>query len=270
MGSLFGMNFEKEGKGVPEDGSREMAFFRFFKIIKRKFWEMIRINMMQVICSLPAFVIGAFILSYMYFGFLQNEVEYDLAFRIITGFMIVSMQLVTIGPLHAGFIYTMRNYAREENVFVWSDFIKGIRENWKRAAIVSIIEMAVMFICSYMYMFYNVKADELGMISEVCKVITIILVIIYAMMHIYIYPMMVTLDLNIRQIYGNALRFAIAKFIPNIAIIGVIVILDLIIFVNIIAGLFIILLAGYSLTGFLSTFYAYGAIDKYIIQKIKT
>ena len=97
------------------------------------------------------------------------------------------------------------------------------------------------------------------------------LVLLYAMMHLYIYPMMVTLDLNVKQLYGNAWRFAIGKFIPNLLIVALLVGFDVLIFyVSAYFGMIIISIIGYSLTGFFATFYAYPAIDRYIIQKVKS
>lgn len=270
MSNLFGIDYEKAGKGVPEDGSREGGFLRFFKIIQRKFWAMIRVNLLQVLFSLPAFGFSVLLLSYMYVPVTPDNLDFDFSLRIFIGFMLVSLQVVTTGPLHAGFIYILRNYSREENAFVWSDFIKGIRDNWKRSLAVMIIDLLVAFIVSFTYMFYSTHAGEAGAMSEVSRVILIIIALLYAMMHMYIYPMMVTLDLTVKQLYGNALRFAVAKFLPNLGILAIIVLFGLLLFVNTLAGLFALLLAGYSLTGFLSTFYAYGAIDKYIVQKIKT
>ena len=269
MSGFLGIDYEKPGKGVPEDGSKEGSFIRFFKILKRKFWAMIRVNLMHVVCSLPAFAISAFILSYMYKSFSASDVEYDLALRIFVGFVMVSMQIVTFGPLHAGFVYVLRNYAREENAFVWSDFFKGVKENWKRASIVTLIDLAVVFLVSFMYMFYSTSAAEIGVVSVIFKVVLIAFGAIYAMMHIYIYPMMVTLDLTVKQLYSNAFRFALAKYLPNLGIIIVIAAFSLLLFVNVILGIFIIIIVGYSLTGFVSTFYAYNAIDKYIISKVK-
>ena len=268
MSGLFKVDFEKPGKGVPEDGSREKNIVRFFKIVQRKFWAMIRLNLMHVVCSLPAFAISAFVLSYMYSSFSTVNAAYDLAFRLFFGFTLVSMQFITLGPLHAGFVYVLRNYAREENAFIWSDFIKGIKDNWKRASIVTIIDLIIVFIVSYMYMFYS-KTAEIGTLSVIFKVLLIAFGVIYAMIHIYLYPMMVTLDLTVKQLYSNAFRFAIARYLPNIVILIVIVAFSLLLFVNVLLGLFLICLAGYSLTGFLSTFYAYNAIDKYIIEKIR-
>jgi uncharacterized membrane protein YesL len=268
MSGFLGIDYEKPGKGVPEDGSKEKSIVRFFKIIQRKFWAMIRVNLLHLVCSIPAFAVSAFVFSYMYTGLNSGNIEFDLSLRLFVGFVMVSMQLVSFGPLHAGFIYVLRNYAREENAFVWSDFIKGVKENWKRAFAVTLIDITVVFLVSYMYMFYNAAAG-MGAVSGIFKVLLIAFGLIYAMMHIYIYPMMVTLDLTVRQLYSNAFRFALAKYLPNLGIVAAIAAFSLLLFINVILGLFIIMFVGYSLTSFLSTFYAYIAIDKYIISKSK-
>lgn len=269
MSGLFNIDYEKAGPGIPEDGTQENGFIRFFSILQRKFWALISLNLMQVLFSLPAFAVSAFFFSYMYKGIMTNAADIDLSYRIFVGFTLIAMQLVTIGPFQAGFVYVLRNYAREENAYVWSDFIKGIKENYKRALAVTVIDLVVVFLVSYVYMFYTTNAAGIGAMSQICQVILIIFAVIYAMIHMYIYPMMVTLDLTVKQLYGNAIRFAVAKFLPNLLILAVIIAFCLLIFINTMLGIFVLLLIGYSLTGFISTFYAYGAIDKYIIQRIK-
>jgi len=269
MGNLFAMNFEKEGKGVPEAEQKENGFFRFFHIIRRKFWGMLRLNFLQVIGTLPAFIVSAFFISYFYQGLMPDDVEYDLAIRILFAFLMIATQLVTIGPIQAGFIYCMRNYAREEHVFIWSDFVKGIKENWKRAFAVGFIDFVVVSFLFYTYSFYNVNDEATGTLGFVFRVIIVVQLIIFIMMHFYLYPMMVTLDLTVQQLYGNALRFAIARFLSNIGVLLILVAFALLAFVNVLAALFIILLFGYALPNFLTTFYAYGAIDQYIIKKVE-
>ena len=269
IGNLFGMNFEKEGPGAPENGKKDPVFIRFFKIIKRKFWAMLRINAMQLIGSLPALAIAVLLISPMYMDFLPDHIGADFGARLLVGFLFLSLQLICVGPVQAGFIYTMRNYAREEHVFVWHDFIKGIRENWKRAGIVSLIDLLMVYLVSYTWCFYRMLGAKMGMIEQLCSVILLIILVIYAMMHMYIYPMMATLDLNVRQLYANAFRFAIGKFLPNLGILALIILFDCLIFLNQVTGVLLMALVGFVFPNFLSTYYAYLGIDKHIIQKIR-
>lgn len=269
MSNLFGIDYEKPGRGVPEDGSRENGFIRFFKIVQRKFWAMVRLNFLQVLFSLPAFATSAFLFSHMAVRFMPDNAGLDLSLRIFFGFILVVLQVVTTGPIQAGFIYVLRNYSREEHAFVWSDFIKGIKENWKRALAVSVIDMLVVFIVLYTYMFYNTNTDRVGVIGEASRAIIIIIAVVYAMMHMYIYPMMVTLDLTVKQIYSNSVKFAFGKLLPNLGILLLMLVISTLMFLNTVVGIGLMLIIGYSLLNFLSTFYAYYGIEKYIIKKIE-
>lgn len=266
---MFGKNLEKQREQDCGHDFKRNAVFRFFGIIGRKFWSLMVLNLMQFVCCLPVLAVSVLFISSMYLQTFSGGTENEFMLRLFIGFIITGMQLIVIGPLHAGIVYVMRNYAREENAFLWSDFVKGIKQNWKRALAVSAINAAFVLLVSYAFMFYSRTAVQLGAMAEACRVILIILGVVFAMMQIYIYPMMVTLDLTVKQLYGNALRFAAAKFLPNIAILAVTAGFYVLIFTNVFAGTALMLLTGYSLTGFLSVFYAYGAIDKYIIRKIR-
>lgn len=270
MKTLFGLDFEREGRGVPEDGSKSPAWIRFFEIIYRKFWAMLRVNFMQTIGNLPALLISAFFLSYFYLSLVPEQAGMDFTFRVTAGFIMVSLQLVAVGPVQAGFIFAMRNYAREENVFVWSDFIRAARENWKLATAVSLIDLAVMVLISYTFRFYQTFDAGLGMMTTVCLLMLVCGLVLYSMMHLFLYPMMVTLELSLKQLYSNAFRFAIGLFLPNAGILVLMVAFDCLLFLNPVIGIIGMFFLGFSFPNFLSTFYAYQGIEKYIIKKVNT
>lgn len=262
-----GMNFEKEGKGVPEDGSRAGGFVRFFAILKRKFFPLVRLNLMQFIASIPAFLVAA-VLSYLLLRFGEFDVDVDLSTRIFIAFVAVAFQLIAVGPLHAGFVSILRNFAREQEVFLWYDFWQGVKKNWKQALAMSVIDFVIVGLVCMMVWFYSNNALVAGTtLAQVLLVVLAVFMLLYAMMHIYIYPMIVSVDLTLNQILSNALRFAVAKFIPNLGILAAGVACSLIIFANTLAGLFLMMLVGYSLIGFLETFYAYDNIEKYVIHQ---
>lgn len=265
---LFGMDFEREGKGVPEDGRKDPAGIRFFKIIQRKFWAMLRLNLMQVVGNLPAMALAVVFIAPLYKDVVFGSEE-EWLFQLLTACILSNLQLVVVGPVHAGFIYVLRNYAREEHAFVWFDFVKGIKENWKRATIVSLLDFAVVFMLSYTLRFYRTAGVDLGRMGDFCMAILAVLLLLVAMMHLYLYPMMVTLDLTVKQLYGNALRFAAAKFLPNLAVIVGIAAFDIIMFSCLLTGAIGMLWIGYALPDFLATFYGYLGIEKYIIRKIE-
>ena len=75
-------------------------------------------------------------------------------------------------------------------------------------------------------------------------------------------------DLTVKQLYTNALRFALGKFLPNLGILAIIVGFDYAMFLNPMVGIIGMLLIGFTFPNFLSTYYAYFGIDKYIVQKV--
>lgn len=235
----------------------ENQWIRFFRIMKTKFWAMIKINLLEVIGNLPALLAA---MSMILGG-------NNLTVRFFGGYLLTCLQLVCIGPVQAGFIYTLRNYAREEHVFVLYDFIKGIRENWKQGLLVSLIDFILISLMLYTLRFYILTAPAFGVMGELCMGLIVILILLYTMMHLYIYPMMITLELTAKQLYGNALRLAAARFLPNLGILVVIFAFNRLIFVHMLTGAAGILLIGYSLPGFLSTFYAYKGIEHYILKR---
>ena len=76
-------DYMREGKGVDKGPDFRPRFIIFFDIYLRKFWNLILLNLLYVVCCIP---------------------------------------IVTIGPATAAMTKILRNYAREEHAFLWSDF----------------------------------------------------------------------------------------------------------------------------------------------------
>lgn len=71
--AFFGLfNYSKPGPGVDKNGPKKKRFFLFFELYFRKFWKMIELNLLFLVCCIP---------------------------------------IVTIGPAIAGMTYVLRNYA---------------------------------------------------------------------------------------------------------------------------------------------------------------
>ncbi|MDD4297344.1 MAG: hypothetical protein PHC69_10395, partial [Ruminiclostridium sp.] len=90
------------------------------------------------------------------------------------------------------------------------------------------------------------------------------------MMSMYIYPMMVTFKLTIKQLYKNALIFAIMKFIPNLLILilcTVLIILPFCFYPTI--GYLLIFIITFALISYITNFYVYSKLDKYMIQQVE-
>ena len=228
MAGFFGLfDYTKPGPGVPKDAPPKSPFIVFFEILQRKFWNFIKINMMFLIFNLPAVLAGMFVLFRFFPHIFPDAMESPEAlfkdtimkFVLLTVMMCVPM--ITTGPAQAGFTYILRNYSREEHAFIWGDFKDAAISNLKQSLIVSTINFLVTFLTLLSIRAYWILTDIgqiPGLLGLAGLAVMFMMLMLFACMNIYIYPLMVTFELTLKQLYKNSLIFAIIKFIPNMGI----------------------------------------------------
>lgn len=265
MAGLFGMfNQQKEGPGVDKDAPPEPRAVIFFKVIGRKFWNLISINLLYFIFNLPA--IPA-LMAAMMFAFPETISEsplMDILTRFALGTFLLCVPVVAVGPAQSGMTYILRNYSREEHAFIWMDFKDAAKKNFKQSLIISTIDFLALIVLCIAINFY-LRYPDGGMMMKIIAGFVITAFLIFTMMHIYIYPMLVTFNLKLKDIYKNALIFALIKFIPNLGILAACFLLSAAVFLlNTVAGLVFFLLISVSITGLLMNIYSYPVLLKYL------
>lgn len=301
MAGFFGfMNYNKEGKGVnPEDLERG-PLPTFFGILGRKFWKLIPINLLYVIFSLPALVLAFFGSSYLVQAIFPGldmtlvesaagaakDADDALVLQVfemtiiffLFAMMLAGLALIIIGPVHAGIVYVLRNYSREEHSFIWSDFKEHALSNLKQSLASSIISLLVTVVFVVNLYFYR-QSDFVSndMIRSILLTVIVLMFAIWCIMQMYLYPMMVTFKLTLKQMYKNSFFFAILKLPMNILMLFLSLILMLIgpallLFTNVgvafIVAVFWYLLLAFAINILMITFYAYRGLDKYMLSKL--
>lgn len=301
MAGFFGfMNYNKEGKGVnPEDLDRG-PLPTFFGILGRKFWKLIPINLLYVIFSLPALVLAFFGSSYLVQAIFPGldmtlvesaagaakDADDALVLQVfemtiiffLFAMMLAGLALIIIGPVHAGIVYVLRNYSREEHSFIWSDFKEHALSNLKQSLASSIISLLVTVVFVVNLYFYR-QSDFVSndMIRSILLTVIVLMFAIWCIMQMYLYPMMVTFKLTLKQMYKNSFFFAILKLPMNILMLFLSLILMLIgpallLFTNVgvafIVAVFWYLLLAFAINILMITFYAYRGLDKYMLSKL--
>lgn len=276
MAGIFGFfDYSKPGPGIPKDAPPKPRITVFFGIFTRKFWNLVKVNFMCTIFNLPAFVLGVLALMYIFGGVSPdvkdaNLILSDLFYKIICTAYLLTIPVITIGPVQAGYTYILRNYAREEHAFIWGDFKDNLRSNFKQSSLVSIINFVIFVIMTFSLRFYfTVYA---GTIANIGAGITLIAFILFLMMNLYIYPMMVTFDLTLKQLYKNSFLFAYMKFFPNLGILLLCAIIILFTFGQFIGfhpaiGILLYFFITSSTIGLITNFYVYPRIKKYMITE---
>lgn len=222
-------SYNKPGKGVDPSEPHSEGIILFFEIFFRKFWKLIQVNLLFCLVNIPTFLIVFFaagVFSNAVFGTFPNEIasivglsepdmtnaDYLFIYRIIDiGIRFVTALLFTIfwgtGPATAAMHYILRNYSREENAFIWSDFWDAFKDNFKQGILVYIIDVIFMFLFFYGIYFYSSQTN----ILKYAKYIVYCLFLFYFMVHLFIYPLMVRYKLKFGQLLRNSALFSLVS-----------------------------------------------------------
>ncbi|MBR6679707.1 MAG: YesL family protein [Clostridia bacterium] len=300
---LFDMN--RDGKGVYEKESRKPTLLFFFKLLVRKFTQLLQLNLLMLFLVIPILVvIGVYFLGDKaatvtelsfapLYGINQispmpsSSVFVDMAslqmdlpvFSPMMNVLIIAMILflaITFGWQQVGAAYVLRGLFRGDAVFVFSDYFYAIKRNFKQAFFMGLLDFVcgAVLIIDFLY-FYNLT----GSFGFDFMYFTIFAIaIIYIIMRFYMYTMLVTFDLKNFKIIKNSLIFTVLGIKRNIiALVGIVLLLALHI-------LLIVLLLPFGITipiilpfvyimavlGFIGTYAAYPIIDKHMIEPYRT
>lgn len=132
-------------------------------------------------------------------------------------FIALSLPIVTGGLACAGFTNVARNMALDRHSFGTSDFFDTIKKNWKQALAAGIINIIISLILIGDILFFYNSTEGIMMLIGLAVVITVL--ILFVMMQFYMWTIMITFKLKLKQIYVNSFKFAIIGLKRNILII---------------------------------------------------
>ncbi len=228
-------NYDNAGPGIPKMPQEKKGFFKFLEVFGRHFWDLVFLNLLYIVFCIP---------------------------------------IVTIGPATAGLIKVARNYSQERSCFMFHDFWKAFKSNFKQSFVVGIVDMLLIYWAYVMvYFYYNFSLEY--DIGKVFLVVAISLMLIIFLMHFYIYLLIVSTNLKMKQILKNAflltsvgLKATLISFFTLIGILAFMVLLIVGTASNaaIIIDLVIIAALLFSFLAFVICYNCYPVIRKYVIQ----
>lgn len=205
MNSYF---YGKAGKGDYTVSDMPQNRFQLFGAVMKVRWSSIfGVNLLYMLFWLPTFIWTVIHLSLMLSSeaFLQNAQGY------LVTFLIGLIPCVAItGPFCAGATYVMRNWARDEHSFVWSDFWDAVKGNWKQALPVSLISGVLPLTVYLAWVFYGGMASQ-SFIYMIPLCLVFMVAIIWKLSEMIIYTLMVTYELSFLNLLRNAVLMTIAK-----------------------------------------------------------
>lgn len=221
-------NYGKAGKGVQKNGPRKKPFFLFWEIFGNKFWKMFQINLIFFLFCIP---------------------------------------VVTFGPALAAMTQVMRKFTIGEPIFVFHEFKTAFKKNFKQSFFLGIFDIALIVLIVYNINFY-VAAFQGGQGSEnkLMIALSLAMAFIIYMMHFYIYPQIVALDLKMPQIIKNSFILMIVGIKRSFAAFFATAVPVIIMVMFLPYSLLALPLVPMAWMSFIATFCAYPVIQQHIID----
>ena len=288
MGLFFG-GYDKPGAGIDPNAPKKKGFFLYLELVTRKFTKFLQAGFIFSLFSLPllalVYIISVFVFQRPIYaiqttalqimqsnGIPESEIPGQLGTITFSMCSMVSVFFVTMwgsGPLSSGLSYVFRCFTRETPVWVWSDGKDKVKENWKQGLGIMIVDLLFLFFVPLAVSFYYALSTVAGL-NLVCTLIIYVLLLamlIYTMMHPYMYQLMITFECHFKDLFKNALLLALAKLPINLILtaIALACIVLPIAFIGVMGSLAVVvagLTVGYIVLRYPMEFYAARVIQK--------
>jgi len=252
----------------------------FFLVFKDHIFDLIKVNLMQVIFWIP-FLIWTMmnlmvIQSIDYSAMIDMENGSQQVMGTTAGYFVIWLIglipcVAITGPSSAGAAYIMRNWARDEHAFIFSDYKDAFKGNWKQALPVSVLT-SFLPIVLYTAVAYYSEMSSGNMLMIVPMVFVIFVALMWTLMLPLLYPLMIGYELRLKDVIKNAFLIATAR-LPYMALSRLITLIPvLFFFIGLYIGntwILLIVSAYYLFFGFafsrlVYASFANAAFDKYL------
>ena len=213
MGLFF--NYNKPGPGVDKNAPKKKGIFLYFELFFRKFWLLIKANMLYFAVSIPVMAIYNFIIINALTAFLPSEIQAQ-AWQMSLVFTSIITILWGAGPVSGGYTYILRNSAREEHVWIWSDFFEKSKETFKIGIIMLIADIFMLVLGINAVNVYVAMIKSGYAFARYALVAMLVFFVFYTFMHYYIYEFGITFENKTRKTFQNALITGIATLPANL------------------------------------------------------
>ncbi len=275
---------------------------RFFKVLGRRFWKLVSLNLMMFVMVVPLIV-----MLVLYLGTRQTPTATTPAFSVLYGANLIQKSpegtllldlfgaqlnipvysvgsyigigicilftVLTFGWQNVGATYILRSMVRGEPVFLFSDYFYAVKRNFKQGFLLGLIDVVIIGLLFFdLVYFWNMVGTSFLLnvgFYAICAML-----ILYFFMRFYLYLMLITFDLSLKKLFKNALIFTTLGVKRNLmAALGMLILVALnLVLMAVLAPINIVLPfimpAFYLLSfcAFCSTYAAYPVIERYMIE----
>ena len=188
---IFGINYDRPGPGVRKDEPKKKGIRRFFELFVRKFWDIVKLNLIFCLIALPSAVL-------FFLGFVGIGGWYALILSIAAAF--------PLGGAVSACMFCIAKMLRDSPGWAGYDFRRKFRENFLQAALPGIV--SAVFTYTHMYIWANMSV---GRIAAGYGTIALLLVAVafFEMIMPYVFLQTAHLSLKNAPIIKNSVILAI-------------------------------------------------------------
>lgn len=230
---LFSFNYAKPGPGVDKDAPKKKGIFLYFELLGRKFFKLCQVNMLYFLFSIPYIVLMFLFITGFFGGYFTELIQSisssgeEISSESVSTVILMITSLLTMlffalwgsGPASASFAYVTRCFTREEHSWIWSDFIRIFKENFKQAMIVVVMDFVVLFLMlNALIQYWQLYTTQNQFIYALLMYFCFMMFIIYTFVHFHIYQLMITFECKFKDLLKNALMLAFGKAPMNLVL----------------------------------------------------
>lgn len=129
--------------------------------------------------------------------------------------LICCIPVITIGAATAALYYTTLKMAENRESYVWRDYWKAFKENFRQATVIWLIMLALMAVLAADILLLGSMGQELGSIVAATVIAAGIFLVLPG---IYVFPVLARFDNTVRNTMKNAMIMSIRHFPSTILI----------------------------------------------------
>ena len=168
----------REGAGIDKDAPRPTGLALFFDILKREWWELVKLNLLFLIASLP---------------------------------------LLTIPAATFAMARVSRSIVSDENTYLLRDFAEAFRHYAWRGTVLVLVLAALTGASTYAVITYARAVPDGLMIYSLPLAISVVVTLFVSLLSAYAIVLTVTRDLPLSSLFRQAALLALVKPLPMLA-----------------------------------------------------
>lgn len=247
----------------------------FFEMLRVRFSGLFGVNFLYLVFCIPA-ILWTYINYTMMMAGLNPELGISIDFvqdGLLMLYLVGMVPCLTIAGVGAcGSMYVLRNWARDQHSFVFSDFKDAVKANWKQGLVVGLINGFSLLLTYVCYTFYGQMTAQ-SVFWVIPQTLVVVLCVFWWMMQMIAFPMLVTYDMKLSQVLRNCAIITVARlplsFLFLLGSFGIPVAVALLVPYGYLVMILLFLLLGFSLVGLIYASYANSCFDRFLNPRIE-